>query len=71
MEFQIDFNRETRDDILEKIAHYREPDGYYYVDLPDFKAMEELENKIKDVTGEYYSLIVGFDNPTIFIDKDV
>jgi hypothetical protein len=69
MEFQIDFNRETRDDILEKIAYERE--GYYYVDLPDFKAMEELENRIKDVTGEYYSLIVGFDNPTIFLDKDI
>jgi hypothetical protein len=69
MEFQIDFNRESRDDVLEKIAYKR--DDFYYVDLPDFEAMQKLWKKVERVAGGYYSFVVDFDHPTIFLDKSI
>ncbi len=72
MLFEIDFNREDRDEDLEKIGAFKpSPDDWYHLEVENFEALQALEKKVYEVTGEYYSLIVGFDNPTIYLDKNV
>ena len=75
MEFQLDFNRENGDALLQEFGatlHIKNGEDYgYFIELKDFKEMEELEETIYDITGIRYSLIVGFDPATIYLDKDV
>lgn len=71
MKFELNFNIEKgKEDILTQLSTSYD-EGYFFVELADFDAMKEFENKVFQLTGEYYSLIVGFDAPTIFLDKSI
>lgn len=80
MIFKIDFNKETNDKILiDKL-------GAYYVDTnnvkyPPFeeltlevKDFEHLENILKIIDNEmssFYSAIISFDPPSIYLDNEI
>lgn len=74
MKFQIDFNRESNDGLLEELgAKLTTREEYYYHEI-DFKTFEELEKfieKVQEITGEYYSLVISNDPMSIYLDKDV
>jgi hypothetical protein len=72
MVFAIDFNRHSDDKMLEELGAKlinEEDYSYYEIELKDFLEMKELEKKIYNITKVYYSLIVGFDPATIYLDK--
>jgi hypothetical protein len=74
MRFQIDFNRHSDDKMLEELGAKfinEEEYSYYEIELKNFSEMKELEKKIYNIIKVYYSLIVGFDPNTIYLDKDV
>ena len=77
MKFQIDFNRESNDGLLEelgaKLITKITREEYYYHEI-EFKTFEELEKfieKVQEITGEYYSLVISNDPMSIYLDKDV
>lgn len=74
MKFQIDFNREgigTDSQLLEIGAVVvEEPEfSYHEIEIKDFDELEKLENKVMEIIDYGVSLIVGFDPPTIYLDK--
>ena len=78
MIFRIDFNRENNDKILiEKL-------GAYYVDkgrtkyppfeelmleVKDFNQLQDILNIIDKEPNDFYSAVISFDPPTIFLDN--
>ena len=72
MEFQIDFNRGDNDKALEQLgAVEKSQDGEwfeYFIEIEDFAQLEEFERKVNKLFDYKYSLIIGFDRPTIFLD---
>ena len=72
MEFQIDFNRGDNDKALEQLgAVEKSQDGEwlgYFVEIEDFAQLEEFERKVNKLFDYKYSLIIGFDRPTIYLD---
>jgi len=83
MKFEIDFNRETHDDVLQELGAKQVPDVEYHaleIEIKDFEELEQLENKVNKIMHnrtsdkkfrDYYSIIIGFDPPTIYLDKEV
>lgn len=79
MEFELDFNRENDDEVIKLLGAKLVPtnlDKYppfevYKITLNSFEELEELLEKVEKIKGEYYSAVVAFDPPTIFLDKDV
>ena len=72
MKFYIDFNREVNDKALEELGAVEESqDGEwfgYFIEIEDFAQLEEFERKVNKLFDYKYSLIIGFDRPTIFLD---
>ena len=72
MEFQIDFNRGDNDKALEQLgAVEKSQDGEwfgYFIEIEDFAQWEEFERKVNKLFDYKYSLIIGFDRPTIYLD---
>lgn len=76
MKFSIDFNRESNDKLLEQFGaeflyDEKETNGEYYIEIKDLKELEELSNKINNITKKLYSLIISFDPASIYLDKDI
>lgn len=80
MIFEIDFNRETNDKLLEIIgaklvkldsAIEEPPFEVYKVEVDEFEDLEKLIAKVDKYTGRMYSAIISFDPPTIFLDSEV
>jgi len=83
MKFEIDFNRETHDDVLKELGAKQVPDVEYHaleIEIKDFEELAQLEDKVNEIMNaknpnrkfdEYYSIIIGFDPPTIYLDKEV
>ncbi len=79
MKFEIDFNKIHDDKILEEIGATLTPTGsekyapfeVYKIELNSFEELEELLNKVESIKNRYYSAIISFDPPTIFLDDDV
>lgn len=73
MEFQIDFNRGDNEDGLialgATIKQVGEDYGYF-ISIKDFAELEAFEKKVEKLFGFKYSLIIGFDHPTIFLDEE-
>ena len=73
MEFQIDFNRGDNDKALEQLGAVRKSkDGLwfgYFIEIEDFAQLEEFERKVNKLFDHKYSLIIGFDRPTIYLDN--
>ena len=73
MKFYIDFNREVNDKALEQLGAVEEwKDGEwlgYFIEIEDFAQLEEFERKVNKLFDYKYSLIIGFDRPTIYLDN--
>jgi hypothetical protein len=77
MEIEINYNVPdlgTETQLLEIGATKRwyddDSDYYFAVDLNTMEELEALSQRIENVFGIHYDMIVGFDHPTIFIDKN-
>lgn len=72
MEFQIDFNRGDNDKMLEQLGAVEESqDGEslgYFIEIEDFTQLAEFEKKVERIVGDNYSLIIGFNPATIYLD---
>ena len=80
MKFEIDFNRGSDDKTLEAIGAKLEPIpgatkyppfDRYMIELNTFEELEALLKEVDFITGVYYSAIISFDSPTIFLDNNV
>lgn len=81
MIFEIEFNKDYPDTsraeknrILKELGAdlygiYK--GGFPVIEVNTLEDMAKIEKRVHELTGEYYSLVVGFDSPTIFLDKDV
>jgi hypothetical protein len=73
MRFEIDFNRETDDKTIEMLGAKLEPYGPFEkwsIDINTFEELENLIKKVDEIKGDYYSAVISFDPPSIFLDKD-
>ena len=74
MKFEIDWNRHSDDKTLEELGAklIDESDfSYYEIELNSLEEMENLHKLVFEKTKKYYSLVIDFDRPTIYLDKDV
>jgi hypothetical protein len=78
MKFEINFNTETNDMLLEAIGAVLTPTGatkyppfeIYTIELNSFDELESLLEKVNR-DGKYYSAIISYDPPTIYLDCNV
>jgi len=72
MEFLIDFNRGDNDKMLEQLgAVEKSQDGEwygYFIETEDFAQLEEFEKKVNKMFDYKYSLTIGFNPATIYLD---
>jgi hypothetical protein len=80
MIFEIDFNREPDDKMLEELGAKLVPIPYalkyglfdkYEIELNSFEELETLLKKVDFIKKDMYSAIISFDPPVIYLDKDV
>ena len=72
MEFYINFNRGDNDKLLKELgavekSQYGEWFGYF-IEIEDFAQLAEFEKKVNKLLDYKYSLIIGFDPATIYLD---
>ena len=73
MEFEIGFNRSNNEDGLIALgATIKEVgDDYgFFIEIKDFAELEAFEKKVEKLFDFKYSLIIGFDHPTIYLDEE-
>jgi hypothetical protein len=73
MEFYINFNRGDNDKLLEKLGavHKKSQDHEslgYFIEIEDFAQLAEFEDEVERIIGDNYSLIIGFNPATIYLD---
>ena len=72
MEFYISFNRCDDDKMLEELgAVEKSQDGEwfgYFIEIEDFAQLEEKKKKVNKLLDYKYSLIIGFNPATIYLD---
>lgn len=75
MKFEIDFNWEATPEMYEKLESIKgvefadnDERGYLYIEINTLEELKELDDKVFEKLPEY-SMIVGFDSPTIYLDK--
>ena len=72
MEFQINFNRGDNDKMLEQLGaveKYKNDEWFgYFIEIEDFAQLEEFEKKVNKLLDYKYSLIIGFNPATIYLD---
>lgn len=81
MRFIVDFNIEGDDKFLEDLGCIKQEEhygnyhnDYYFLDINKLEELEILHEKLwslSKIYGKQYSMIVGFDHPTIFLDEDI
>jgi hypothetical protein len=79
MKFEINFNRENDDSVLELIGAKLVPTNstkyppfeIYEVELNGFEDLEELLRKVDNIKGDLFSAVVSFDPPVIFLDNKI
>ena len=82
MKFQIDFNEcNRRDDnflidvlgakVVETGSDKYPPFELLYLEVKDFEQIEEILNKVDTHYGGYYSAVISFDPPTIYLDNKI
>lgn len=78
MKFEINFNRVNDDKTLEELGAILVPIPYaveypqfdiYEIELNTFEELEELLSKVKSIKKDYYSAVLSFDPPCIFLDE--
>jgi hypothetical protein len=72
MEFYINFNRGDNDKLLEELGAVEKSQDHeslgYFIEIEDFAQLEEFEDKVERIVGGNYSLIIGFNPATIYLD---
>ena len=72
MEFQIDFNRGDNDKLLEELGAVHKSQDHeslgYFIEIEDFAQLAEFEDEVERIVGGNYSLIIGFNPATIYLD---
>jgi len=79
MTFEINFNKEQDDELLEELGAKLVPTGAtkylpfdkYVIEIEGFKELEELLAKIDKIKNSYYSAIISFNHATIYLDDDI
>lgn len=74
MKFQIDYNRKQDDKTLEQIGAkliQHEEYNQYEIELNTFEELKELLDKVNIIENTFYSALISFDSPTIYLDKDL
>jgi len=78
MKFIIDFNREHDDTLLESLGAKLEnrcskddPCDSYAININSFEELEEVLGKVDKEKGYFYSAVISFDPPSIYLDKEV
>lgn len=75
MKFSIDFNRENHRDkdllLLGAKLEYYEEYTQYELEISNLEELEELDKKVKELIGVDYALVLDFDPPSIYLDKEV
>lgn len=75
MIFEINFNRTDNDDFLIKklgakwtnLADY----NILTIDIKDFNHLKEILDIVDKEFSDYYSAIISFDTPTIYLDNNI
>ena len=72
MEFYINFNRGDNDKLLEELGAVHKSQDYeslgYFIEIEDFAKLAEFEKKVNKLLDYKYSLIIGFNPATIYLD---
>ena len=72
MEFYINFNRCDNDKMLEELGaveKYKNDEWLgYFIEIEDFAQLAEFEKKVNKLLDYKYSLIIGFNPATIYLD---
>ena len=80
MLYEIDFNRQTDEQTLQSIGAKLYPIPYatkhgpfevYKIEIDKMEELEPILEKVKQIKGEYYSAVVDFDPPTIYLDNKI
>lgn len=74
MKFEIDFNYDDNDALLEQLGAAFEGDellGAYFIEIEGFDELEALLKKLDALTNDLWSAVVSFDSPTIYLDNKV
>jgi hypothetical protein len=77
MKFQIDFNQRVNDKVLKEIGAkwedmWKGEPGAYSIEINDISELEPLLKKVDLLMNDvYYSAIVSFDPPTIYLDNEI
>jgi len=78
MVYEIEFNREQDkdDSILSELGELKtcELSSWYEVEIDSHDDMEKLWYRVNELKGdkfESFSMIISYDPPTIYFDKDV
>lgn len=82
MRFQIDFNEcNRRDDnflidvlgaeVVETGSRKYPPFELLYLEVRDFEHLEEILKTVDTHFGDYYSAVISFDSPTIYLDNKI
>jgi hypothetical protein len=75
MIFEINFNRINNDKFLiEKLGAKQNKDVEYYsliIEVKDFYHLKEILKIVDNEYGDFYSAIISFDSPTIYLDNKI
>lgn len=72
MIFEIDFNRTSNDKFLtEKLGANCVDDFILTIDMKDFDHLEKILDLVDEEFGDFYSAVISFDPPTIYLDNKV
>ena len=74
MKFEIDFNYGSNNTLLEQLGAIREDFEEYYIysiEIESFEDLDALLHIVDSLTGDIYSAVISFDNPTIYLDNKV
>ena len=72
MIFEIDFNRANNNEFLiEKLKANCVDDFILTIDVKDFEHLEKILDLVDEELGDFYSAVISFDPPTIYLDNKV
>ena len=82
MKFQVDFNRPTFNDdkflidilgakVVKTGSDKYPPFELLYLELDNFEQLEKIITKVDTHYGDYYSAVISFDPPTIYLDNKI
>ena len=82
MKFQINFNSSTFSDdnflidvlgaeVVETGSNKYPPFELLYLEVKDFEQLEEILKIVDNHYGDYYSAVISFDSPTIYLDNKI